>query len=94
MLVQVKVDGSGNPTIHEWVRKCVSKNDYEMGCDEEGGDGTGSEKRCICDTNLCNGHMPDTSKTTVIETTETPATVVPGKLAWFMPSWQYTFLHN
>ena len=59
----VKIDGSGNPTIHEWQRKCVSTSEYQLGCKKEGGDGPGtSETRCVCSTDLCNAHLNETTE--------------------------------
>lgn len=63
----VKIDGSGNTTIREWQRKCVSKNEFQLGCKKQEGDGPGAyEERCVCDEPLCNGPLNE-SKTRIPE---------------------------
>ena len=54
----VKIDGSGEPTIHEWQRKCVSKTEHPLGCIKKDGDGPGSsDSICVCENSLCNSYL-------------------------------------
>ena len=57
----VKIDGSGEPTIHEWQRKCVSKAEFPLGCVKKDGDGPGSsDSICVCENSLCNSNLSNT----------------------------------
>ena len=40
----------------------MSKSEFKLGCEKEGGDGPGSsEARCVCDEPLCNGPLNEST---------------------------------